>query len=151
MKLIRYNPLETTAWSPLDRLSSLRDLFDSAFALASTAPAWQRDWAPALDVSEDDHNLVVYLELPGVKKEDFDISLENDVLTIAGERRREEQEGEGESFRRERFFGRFSRSITLPVAVQSDQVTAKYEDGILHITLPKAEEAKPKKIAVEIA
>ena len=151
MKLIRYNPLETTAWSPLDRLSSLRDLFDSAFALASTAPAWQRDWAPALDVSEDDHNLVVDLELPGVKKEDFDISLENDVLTIAGERRREEQEGEGESFRRERFFGRFSRSITLPVAVQSDQVTAKYEDGILHITLPKAEEAKPKKIAVEIA
>jgi HSP20 family protein len=151
MKLIRYNPIENTAWSPLDRLSSLRDLFDSAFALASSAPAWQREWAPALDVLEDDQNIRVDLELAGMKKDDFDISLENDVLTISGERRQEDQAGEGESFRRERFFGRFTRSITLPVPVKADQVSAKYQDGVLHITLPKSEEAKPKKIAVELS
>jgi HSP20 family protein len=151
MKLIRYNPLEAAAWSPLDRLTSLRDLFDSAFALASSAPAWQKEWAPALDISEDDHNILVELELAGMKKDDFDISLESDVLTISGERRQEEKVGEGESFRRERFFGRFSRSITLPVPVQSAQVTAKYQDGVLQVTLPKAEEAKPKKIAVELS
>ena len=83
-----------------------------------------------------------------MKKEDFDISLQDDVLTISGERKTGGEKREGESFRSERFFGTFSRSITLPAPVKADEVKATYEDGVLTVTLPKAEEAKPKKIEV---
>jgi HSP20 family protein len=146
MNIIRYRAPELTTWSPFDRLSSLRDLLDSAFQLASSAPA--SGWAPALDVFEEDDKVTVQVELAGMKKEDFDISLHDDVLTISGERKAESHDGE--SFRSERFFGSFSRSVTLPSAVKADEVSAKYEDGLLTITLPKAEEAKPKKIQVSL-
>jgi HSP20 family protein len=85
-----------------------------------------------------------------MKKEDFDISLQEDTLTISGERKPESEKREGESFRSERFFGSFSRSVTLPSLVKVDGVKAAYEDGVLTITLPKAEEAKPKKIQVNL-
>lgn len=150
MKLIRYNAPEGAIWSPFDRLSSLRDLFDSAFALAANAPGLERGWAPALDVHEDGEKITVQLELAGMKKEDFDLSLENDVLTISGERKQESEKREGESFRSERFFGGFRRSVSLPAAVQADKVRASYKDGVLTVELPKSEEAKPKKIEVKV-
>ena len=150
MKLIRYNPIPREVWSPFDRLNSLRDLFDSAFALAATPPGAGREWLPPLAVREEENAVVVEIELAGMKKEDFDISLENDTLTIAGERKAESTQAQGESFRSERFFGKFQRSITLPTAVQVESVRAAYKDGILSVTLPKAEEAKPKKIEVGI-
>jgi HSP20 family protein len=146
MSIIRYRAPQIGAWSPFDRLSSLRDLFDSAFQLASSVPT--TGWAPKLDVFEDDNKVTVQVELAGMKKEDFDISLQDDVLTISGERKGESRNGE--SFRSERFFGTFSRSITLPSAVKADQVSATYEDGVLSVALPKAEEAKPKKIQVNL-
>ncbi|MCX7712192.1 MAG: Hsp20/alpha crystallin family protein [Chthoniobacterales bacterium] len=151
MKLIRYNPVAKDLWTTFDRLNSLRDLFDSALALAASAPLGYREWFPAMDVREDDHAVTVELEVAGMKKEDFDISLERDVLTISGERKAERSENTGESFRNERFFGKFSRSITLPTAVDATKVTATYNDGILTVTLPKAEEAKPKKIEVGVS
>jgi HSP20 family protein len=105
---------------------------------------------PALDIHEDADRVTVKLEAAGMKKEDFDISLHDDNLTISGERKAETEKREGESFRSERFFGSFSRTITLPAMVKADGVSATYTDGVLTITLPKAEEAKPKKIEVSV-
>ena len=110
----------------------------------------ERSWSPALDVYEDGNKITVQLELAGMKKEDFDLALQNDVLTISGERKQESETREGESFRSERLFGAFSRSVTLPAPVQGDKVKATYRDGILTVELPKAEEAKPKKIEVKV-
>ena len=134
MSIIRYRTPELAAWSPFDRLSSLRDLLDSAFQLASTSPDFGSGWAPALDLFEDDSKITVELEAAGV----------------SGERKFKSEEREGESLRSERSFGGFSRSITLPSAVNAEGVKATYEDGILTVTLAKAEEAKPKKIQVEL-
>jgi len=148
MNLINYRNPELSAWSSFDRLSSLRDLLDSAFQLAGS-PA-RSAWAPALDVFEDDEKVTVQVELAGVKKEDFDISLHDGVLTVSGQRKSESEKSEGESFRSERVFGSFSRSVTLPSPVKADAVKAAYQDGVLTVTLPKAEEAKPRKIQVEL-
>jgi HSP20 family protein len=150
MSIIRYKTPELPTWSPFDRLSSLRDLLDSAFQLASSAPESTSGWVPALDVFEDEDKITVQVELAGMKKEDFDISLQDDMLTISGERKSESEKREGESFRSERSFGAFSRSITLPSPVKAEEVKATYEDGVLTVTLPKAEEAKPKKIQVNL-
>lgn len=144
MNIIRYKPSEFTNWPRFDRLSSLRDLLDSAFQLPNPAPGW----VPALDVFEDGDKVTVQLEVPGLKKDDFDISLEDDALTLSGERKSDESGGE--SLRIERQFGAFSRSITLPSPVKADAVRADYEDGILTVILPKAEEAKRKKIQVSL-
>jgi HSP20 family protein len=150
MSIIRYRAPELASWSPFSRMSSLRDLLDSAFQLASAAPNLTSGWAPPLDVFEDESKVTVQVEMAGMKKEDFDISLQEDTLTISGERKPESEKREGESFRSERFFGSFSRSVTLPSLVKVDEVKAAYEDGVLTITLPKAEEAKPKKIQVNL-
>ncbi len=151
MRIIRTHR-EPAPWSSFDRLSSLRDLLDSAFQLAGTSSGYATDraWAPLLDVHENSEAVIVQLEAGGLKKEDFDISLHDDNLTISGERRLETDKREGESFRSERFFGAFSRTIQLPSAVKTDAVTASYTDGVLTVTLPKAEDAKPKKIEVNV-
>lgn len=151
MSIIRYRAPELATWSPFDRLSSLRDLLDSAFQLARSAPDYTAGWTPALDVYEDDSKITVRFEAAGMKKEDFDISFRDGVLTVSGERTFPQGERrEGESLRSERSFGTFSRSITVPSPVNVEAVKATYEDGILTVTLPKAEEAKPKKIQVEL-
>ena len=150
MNIIRYNTPSLTPWSSFDRLSSLRDLLDSAFQLAGANAEAGSRWDPSLDVFQDDDAVTVKLELAGMKKEDFDISLQDDILTISGERKSERESSEGESFRSERVFGTFRRTVTLPAPVKSDAVKATYEEGVLTITLPKAEEAKPKKIAISL-
>lgn len=151
MKLIRYQT-PVTGWSSFDRLSPLRNLLDSAFVLASanSHQPGTRAWTPALDVYEDDKAITVRVEASGIKKDDFDISLHEDTLTVSGERKEDKPSTEGESFRSERFFGAFSRSIQLPAEVNAESVTAEYTDGVLSIVLPKSEEAKPKKIAVTV-
>jgi HSP20 family protein len=106
-------------------------------------------WAPALDVYEDKDGLVVKAELPGMKKEDINISLHQGSLIISGERKEETSEGEGESSRSERFFGRFQRSLELPKPVDPNNVTASYKDGILTVRLAKTEESKPRQITVK--
>lgn len=146
MNIIRYNPSNFTSRSVQD-LASWRNLFDFAFQLPNSGSA---GWSPSLDVYEDADKVTVQLELAGLKKEDFDISLEDDVLTISGERKPAAAADNGETFRRERVYGAFRRSVTLPTQVKGDQVKAAYKDGILTVTLPKAEEAKPRKINVEL-
>lgn len=150
MTLTRWHKPNLTL-DPLEQLSHLRDevtrLFDSPF---STLTQGFNAWAPAVDLYEEKDNLIVKAELPGMKKEDIDVSLHEGTLTISGERKAERQNKEGETFRSERFYGRFQRSVLLPAAVAADRVNANYRDGILTVTLPKTEESKPKQIEVNI-
>jgi HSP20 family protein len=107
-----------------------------------------RAWAPALDVHEDKEGFTIRAELPGMKREDIEVSVQDGALVISGERAEEKVNEGTEVHRQERYFGRFSRALTLPTAVAGDKVKATYKDGILTVVLPKAEEAKPKRIAV---
>jgi len=153
MSLIRYQSPEVMAWPPLDRWSSLRDDLNSLFEL----PFWSSfarqgqlfgGWSPALDLYQDKDNVVAVVELPGMKKEDIEISLREGTLTIGGERKGQTSNGE-KAERTERYIGKFRRSITLPTGVDADKISATYRDGILTVTLPKVEEAKPKQIEVK--
>lgn len=146
MNIIRYRTPELATWPQFNRLSSLRDILGSALQFSNLP----EKWAPALDVFEDEDKVSVQVEVPGMKKDDFDISLHDDVLTVTGERKAESEQQKGESFRRERVFGSFRRSVTLPAPVKGDEVKASYQDGILTVTLPKAEESKPRKIQVNL-
>jgi len=155
MNLIRYQEPELATWTPFNRMSSLRNEIDRLFDLSM--PTLTRDaglfsgWSPALDLFQDKDNVLVKVELPGMKKEEIQISLHDGLLTITGERKREEKAGEGETFRSETYYGKFHRSVTLPTMVDPNKVKATYKDGILSITLPKAEEAKPKQIEVGVS
>jgi HSP20 family protein len=154
MKLMRYRNPELATWTPWDRLTSLREemnrLFENVFPGALQDDGLFGGWSPALDVFEDKDNVVVKAELPGMKKEEIQLQLLDDTLTISGERKHEEEHKDGQTFRSERFFGKFHRSIALPAAVDAGKVSATYKDGVLTVTLPKAEEAKPKQIDVKV-
>jgi HSP20 family protein len=152
MDLIRYQAPDVAPWAAFDRWSNLRDELNSLFDV----PFWSSfgragqlftGWSPALDLYEGGDHLTAVVELPGMRKEDIDISLHDGTLTISGERKRESTNGE-QAQRTERYVGTFRRSIALPVRVDAGDVNATYEDGILKVTLPKAEEAKPKQIKV---
>lgn len=152
MNLIRYHASDTAPWSALDRWSNLRDdlnsFFDLPFSSSFGRPGQLfTGWSPALDLYESGDHLVAVVELPGMRKEDIDISLHDGTLTISGERKRESTNGD-KAQRTERYFGTFRRSISLPTRVDAGKVSATYQDGILRVTLPKAEEAKPKQIRV---
>lgn len=155
MNLTRWQRPEMTAWPSFGRLSNLRDeidrLFESPLAELTRTSHLLSGWTPALDVYENKDNFVVKVELPGMKKEDINISLHDGSLSISGERKSEGQYEDAEVYRAERFFGRFQRSVTLPAAVAADKVKAQYKDGILTVTLPKTEEAKPKHIDVNVS
>jgi HSP20 family protein len=153
--LIRYEFPELSTWRPFNRLSSLHEdldhLFNLAFPASTRGEGLLSGWTPALDLSQDKDNVFVKLELPGMKKEEIGITLHEGVLSINGERKHEEEKKEGDVFRSERFFGKFHRSVALPTAVDATKVKAAYKDGILSVTLPKAEEAKPKQIQVSVS
>jgi HSP20 family protein len=105
---------------------------------------------PALDIYEDKDGLVVHVELPGSKKEDIAISLEDGFLTVSGERKQNPQYDAATVCRCERVLGRFERRITLPYPVEAGAIKAAYNNGVLTVTLPKAEEAKPKHIPIDV-
>ena len=154
MKLIRSQNSDLWNWSPVEQLSTLREeingLFDSPFGELTRHMELFNGWTPALDVYEDKDNLIVKAELPGMKREEIDISFHDGTLTISGERKYEQKNQDAETYRAERFFGKFHRTLALPKPVQSDKATATYKDGILTVTLPKTEEAKPKQIQVKV-
>ena len=156
MTLTRWTKPEVTSWSPFWQLSTLRDEIDRLFEsplteLTRSSQQFLGGWLPAVDLYEDKDNVFVKAELPGMKKEDIDISLHEGVLTLAGERKEEKETKDAEVFRSERFLGRFQRTISLPSPVQMDRVSAAYKDGILTVTLPKTEEVKPKQIEVKVS
>jgi HSP20 family protein len=155
MRLTKWQRPELGVWDPFRRLSTLREeidrLFDSPLStLTEATQPFLSGWLPAVDVFEDKDNLFVKAEIPGMKKEEIDISLHDGVLTLSGERKSEEKHENAEVCRSERFVGRFQRSLALSSAVDAEKVKATYKDGILTVTLPKAEEAKPKQIEVSV-
>jgi HSP20 family protein len=110
---------------------------------------WEGEWAPALDVSETADKVVVKAEVPGIDPQEINLTLAGDVLTIKGEKKSEREETKANYHLVERSYGSFSRSLTLPAAVDQDQIDAKYEKGVLTITCPKKEEVKPRAIAIK--
>ncbi len=151
MTLMKFHRPVTPSTRPnLDPLSRWQEEVERFFTapLGGIGSQFFNVWAPALDVYEDQDNLVVSLEVPGMKKDDFQIELHDGVLSIAGERRLEEKRKQAAGYRTERFSGRFQRSVALPKSVAGDQVKASYRDGILTVRLPIAAEARPKQIVV---
>jgi HSP20 family protein len=126
------------------RLSNLQDELDRLFE----SPL--KGWSPALDVHEDKDSFVVRTELPGLKREDIEVSLHDGALIISGERKVEKVEEGVEVHRQERYFGKFQRALALPTPVAADKIKAQYKDGVLTVTLPKVEEAKPKQIDISV-
>ncbi len=141
MKLMQYTR-PGLGWPSFGRLTTLQDELERLFESPLQA------WAPALDVHEDNDGYTIRVELPGMKREDIEVSLQDGALVISGERKTETVKDDTEVHRQERSYGKFSRTLTLPTTVSGDKVKAAYKDGILTVTLPKAEEAKPKQIAV---
>jgi HSP20 family protein len=115
---------------------------------ASEADDFYGAWAPAVDIFESGDDLVIRAEIPGVDKDDVDISVRNNSLTLRGERKRDQEINDDNAYRLERSYGNFVRSFSLPRTVDSSRISAKYRNGVLDIILPKAEEAKPKKIEI---
>jgi HSP20 family protein len=143
MALVRWDPARELAGMEIDRLNQMFSEF--------VGETFARGWVPAVDIYETDaHEVVLKAELPDMKREDINLTFENGVLTLRGERKAE-QEVKREHFqRRERHYGSFTRSFTLPNTVDASRINASYKDGVLTIRLPRREEAKPKQIAVNI-
>lgn len=141
-----------TRWDPFREMLSMRDMFDRVLDRSLTTPStWAQDWGLALDVLENGDEFLVKASVPGIKPDDIEITYDNRTLTIKGEIQ-EETETEDERYHlRERRFGRFSRSITLPTPIEAENIEASYDAGVLTLHLPKAEEAKPRRITVHSA
>ena len=141
-------------WTPFTQTSQLQDRMNRLFDTA--LQNWPSEngttaWMPASDIYESDNELVVTLDIPGVDPKSIDVRVENSVLSIRGERKPEGQE-DRESFHRvERLHGPFARSFTLSTTVDADKIRATYNDGVLRILLPKAEQAEPRKIEIAAA
>jgi HSP20 family protein len=141
-----------TRWEPFRELASLRNAMDRAFGDTFEFPRqWERQatWGPALDVVEKEDSYIVKASVPGVAPEDVEITLTDNVLTIKGETKEDKEDKQENYHVRERHYGSFMRSITLPTTVEADKVEAVNEQGVLTLTLPKSEAVKPKKIAVK--
>lgn len=151
MSLVRYQSPSLAAW-PSFRSGSLRDDWDRLFEFAfPTRPlSGFSGTVPALDLYDTPEALIAKVEVPGVKNEDIDITLHEGVLTISGSRQSELESSNKTAFRSERTFGKFERSIALPTPVDASRVKASSKDGVLTVTLPKVEEAKPRKITVNV-
>ena len=146
-----------TRWTPANDL--VRDRFSRLFEDAfndmlrpyggDAEGVSNRTWAPAVDIRETEDSLKLLMDLPGLTKEDVSITLENNVLTVAGERKVENEQRNDTFHRLERQYGAFTRSFTVAPTVASDRVDGSFRDGVLEITLPKAEESKPRRISIK--
>ena len=151
MAIVRFEPFRDLV-SVQDRLNRI---FDEAFSGTGRGSDDERalggSWAPAVDIFEHEGDLVLKAELPGVDPKDVDVHVENNVLTLRGERKLESEVKREQYHRVERAYGSFSRSFTLPNVVDTDKIKAEYKDGVLRLVLPKKEEAKPKQISISVA
>jgi HSP20 family protein len=121
---------------------------DAGRGIRSDEPASTTTWSPAVDIFETDGDIVVKAELPGMDRKDITLNLENNVLTLRGERRFEKETKEENYHRIERSYGGFSRAFSIPSMVDEERIRADYKDGVLKIVLPKKEQAKPKQIKI---
>ncbi len=141
-------------WDPFRDLNILQDRMNRLFEDAgrgirrSDEPASTTIWSPAVDIYETEGEIVVQAELPGMDRKDISLNLENNVLTIRGDRQFKKETKEDNYHRIERSYGGFSRSFSIPTTVDEDKIRADYKDGVLRIALPKKEQAKPKQIQI---
>ena len=147
-----------TRWDPLREMDDLQNRLAKFFGLAPAhGPAGGQElmavaqWAPSVDISEDDKEWLVKADLPEVKKEDVKVTVENGVLTVTGERKFEKEEKDKKYHRIERSYGSFCRSFTLPEGADDAHVSAEFKDGVLKVHLPKNERAKTKALEVKLA
>jgi HSP20 family protein len=147
-----------TRWDPFKEMEDLQSRFAKLFSL--TPPRFGNagkefmtttEWAPSVDIIEDEKEYLVKADLPEVKKDDVKVTVENDVLTIAGERKFEKEEKDKKYHRIERSYGTFLRSFTLPAGADGSKVSAEFKDGLLKVHLPKSEKAKQKAVEVKVA
>lgn len=153
MTLIRWNPTRELTTFPFENLNMQREInrmFDNFFRGGIQDDGAISFLTPVVDITEGDNEYTVKAELPGVSKEDVRITMQDNILTIRGEKKEEKETKESNYHRTERSYGSFQRSFTLPTHVKSDKIEASHKDGVLTITLPKAEEAKPKQIEVKV-
>jgi HSP20 family protein len=144
-----------TRFEPFREFASLQDrinrVFRESYSGNQDDSLTNSSFAPAVDVYEDEHKVSLKIEVPGIEEKDLDIRVENNTLSVRGERKIEKEEKE-ENYRRvERQYGSFTRTFTLPQTVDTENVSANYDKGVLKITLPKKAEAKPKQIKVSVA
>jgi HSP20 family protein len=155
--LTKWNPMQTTRWNPFKELAELERGLENFFGRAPAIPGnggeaiTEELWAPLTDITEDDKEYLVKVELPEMKKEDVKVTVENGTLRISGERKAEKEEKTKKFHRIERSYGSFLRSFTLPEGADGTKVNAEYKDGVLTVHLPKTAEAKPKAIDVKVA
>ena len=144
MTLVRYRPFRD--------MMSLQDEVNRVFdTLLTGTPAAREGWVPVCDVRETETDFVVRAELPGVKREEVKINLINNTLVIRGEKKQEVEEKKGNWHHVERTYGSFERTFTLPSAVAQERIKARFLDGVLEVMIPKAEEARPKEIKIDVA
>jgi HSP20 family protein len=138
-------------WEPMREMMTLREAMDHLFDDAFTRPISVNNWGiPAIDMYQTDDNVVVKAALPGFKTDDVQISVTGDVLTLKGEFRQNGDVKDATYHLKEQRYGTFERSLSLPSGVQADKAKAEFENGILTITMPKAEQARPKMITVKV-
>jgi HSP20 family protein len=143
-------------WEPVRELNSLQQemnrLFSSFFdtPAAGNGTASARRWIPAMDLVETDDHYVLTADLPGLSQDDLNLEFEGDVLTLSGERKSEHSDRREGFYRLERAVGSFSRSLTLPEGVDPEAVTATFDNGVLEVRIPKPEQRKPKKVAIQV-
>lgn len=144
------------SWDPFRELEDMSDRLNRMFARPAVRTNGKEtltvaDWSPTVDISETDGEYLIKAELPEVKKDDVKVTLEDGILTIQGERRREKDEKTTKYHRVERSYGSFVRSFSLPDQVDENGVKAEYRDGMLNLRIPKSEKAKPRAIEVKVA
>jgi HSP20 family protein len=143
-----------TRWDPFRELSTLQDRMKGMNRLFRESGPEEAltttSFAPPVDIYEDEHNISLKMEIPGIDEKDIDVRIDGNTLTVRGERKFEKEEREENFLRVERQYGSFTRSFTLPNSVDPGQVSAKYDNGVLKITLAKKTEAKPKQIKVNV-
>ena len=145
--------MQLVRWDPYQELAAFSDRLNRT--IHNSYPPRTEDsfgaWAPPVDIFERQDHLVIRAEVPGVQKEDMDVRIENGVLTLHGERKQDPEVREENAHRTERTYGSFARSFSLPTTVDASKVSATYKDGVLEVTVPKAEAAKPKMIEIRAA
>jgi HSP20 family protein len=145
-------------WEPVRELNSLQSemnrlfntFFDTPTTTGGNGGGAARRWVPSMDLVETDEHFVLRADLPGLTEADVSIELEDNVLTVAGERKAEHEEKQEGFYRMERSFGQFRRSLTLPEGVDADKIAATFDKGVLEVRIPKPEERKPRKVAISV-
>ncbi|MEW6544884.1 MAG: Hsp20/alpha crystallin family protein [Nitrospirota bacterium] len=154
--ITRWDPFRETRWDLFKDLEDMQRRLSSVFGRAPVRKDGGKEeltvaeWAPLVDISEDEKEYLIKAELPEVKKEEVKVTVQDDVLTISGERKYEKEEKGKKYHRVERAYGSFARSFTLPEDADATKVSAEFKDGVLKVHLPKSEKAKPKSVEVKV-